>query len=68
MNPPNIFDSKTPLPDDSLLAREKSLLGFDARYQKINDQLRLLLHLDKLVAWSQKHHRTALTLCNLVAE
>jgi AAA+ superfamily predicted ATPase len=68
MSPPNIFDSKTPLPDDTLQARENSLLGFDARYQKINEQLRLLLHLDKLATWSQKHHRTALVLCNLVAE
>lgn len=48
MSHPNIFDSKTPLPDDTLQAREKNLLGFDARYQKINEQLRLLLHLDKL--------------------
>lgn len=68
MSHPNIFDSKTPLPDDTLQAREKNLLGFDARYQKINEQLRLLLHLDKLSTWSQKHHRTALALCNLVAE
>jgi SpoVK/Ycf46/Vps4 family AAA+-type ATPase len=65
---PNIFDGKAPLPDAKLTAREKTLLGFDARYQKIHEQLRLLLSLRELGEWSNKHHRRRLAVCDLVSE
>ena len=68
MTQPSIFDGKLPLPDSSLAAREKSLLGFDGRYRKIHDQLRLLLNLGELGAWSQTKHKKKLLLCDLVAE
>ena len=35
----SIFDSETPLPDEALARREKTLLGFDARYARVHDQL-----------------------------
>ena len=63
-----IFDSETVLPDETLAARQKILLGFDARYARVRDQLRLLLSLDELGAWSKKHHGGKLDLCALVAE
>lgn len=66
MSQQNIFDGKIPLPDARLAAREKTLLGFDARYQKIHDQLRLLLNLGELATWSKKHHRQKLAICDLV--
>lgn len=56
MSQNNIFDSKTVLPDSGLAARQQMLLGFDARYEKIHDQLRLLLNLNELTDWSKKHH------------
>jgi SpoVK/Ycf46/Vps4 family AAA+-type ATPase len=68
MTQTNIFDAKIPLPDAGLAAREKTLLGFDARYTKIHDQLRLLLNLGELATWSKKHHHKKLALCDLVAE
>lgn len=68
MNQSNIFDGKIPLPDANLALREKTLLGFDSRYRQIHDQLRLLLNLGDLPAWSEKHHRQKLALCGLVAE
>jgi AAA+ superfamily predicted ATPase len=68
MSQQNIFDGKIALPDANLAAREKTLLGFDARYRKIHDQLRLLLNLGDLATWSKKHHRQKLALCDLVAE
>lgn len=68
MTQPSIFDGKLPLPDSSLAAREKTLLGFDGRYRKIHDQLRLLLNLGELGAWSQSKHKKKLLLCDLVAE
>jgi AAA+ superfamily predicted ATPase len=64
----SIFDSETPLPDEDLARREKSLLGFDARYARVHDQLRLLLNVGQLASWNKQHHGGRLALCNLVAE
>lgn len=66
--PLKIFDSETPLPDDGLTAKAKTLLGFDARYLRVHDQLRLLLSMNELGAWNRKHHGGRLALCDLVAE
>jgi AAA+ superfamily predicted ATPase len=66
--PPRIFDSEIVLPDGGLAAKEKTLLGFQARYTRVHDQLRLLLNLGELGAWNKKHHGGKLTLCELVAE
>ncbi|WP_275377677.1 ATP-binding protein [Xenorhabdus bovienii] len=63
-----IFDSEIPLPDSTLIAKQKTLLGFDERYKRIHDQLRLLLSLGKLDSWSSKFHRQKLPLCDLVSE
>lgn len=51
----SIFDKETPLPNNSLNAQEKALLGFEHRYQKVSQQLSLLMHLGELEKWSQKH-------------
>ncbi|MBU9828432.1 AAA family ATPase [Rahnella sp. FC061912-K] len=69
MNQPSkIFDSETPIPDDTLIARQKTLLGFDERSQRVHHQLRLLLNLGKLGTWSSTFHQQQLPLCNLVSE
>ena len=68
MTQTKIFDSEIVLPDETLAARQKTLLGFDARYGRVRDQLRLLLCLDELGAWNRKHHAGKLALCALVAE
>ena len=68
MNKPTVFDAEIPLPDARLSATEKGLLGFDARYRAVHDQLALLLHAGNLPAWSKTHHGRELALCGLVAE
>lgn len=68
MNQPSIFDSETPLPSNELVRREKTLLGFDARYVRVHDQLRLLLNVGDLGDWNRKHHGGKLAICDLVAE
>jgi len=65
---PSIFDSETVLPDERLAAKEKTLLGFDRRYLRVRNHLRLLLQLDELHAWNKKHHRGKLLVCDLMAE
>jgi hypothetical protein len=56
------------LPDDRLAAKERTLLGFETRYGRVRDQLRLLLSMDELGSWNRKHHGGKLALCALVAE
>jgi AAA+ superfamily predicted ATPase len=65
---PSIFDSETPLPNGTLAKREKTLLGFDARYARVHDQLRLLLNVGALSEWNRKHHGGKLVICDLVSE
>lgn len=66
----SVFDSKTKtiLTDITLTAREKTLLGFEQRFARVNDQLRLLLNLTDLSNWSKQYHQQKLPICDLVAE
>lgn len=68
MSQASIFDSEIALPNDTLAKREKGLLGFDQRYVRVHDQLRLLLNVGALGDWNRKHHDGKLALCDLVAE
>ncbi|HLY91003.1 MAG TPA: ATP-binding protein [Acetobacteraceae bacterium] len=68
MSDNKVFDSEIPLPDDRLSAREPMLLGFDARYARVHDQLRLLLQADELAAWNKKHHGGRLALASLATD
>jgi SpoVK/Ycf46/Vps4 family AAA+-type ATPase len=65
---PSIFDSETLLPSEALAKRGKTLLGFEARYARIHEQLRLLLNVGGLEEWNRKHHGGKLAICDLVAE
>jgi AAA+ superfamily predicted ATPase len=65
---PSIFDSETPLPNDALSKRQQTLLGFEERYVRVHDQLRLLLNVGGLGEWNRKHHGGKLAICELVAE
>lgn len=68
MTQATIFDSETVLPSAELTKREKNLLGFDSRYARIHDQLRLLLNIGELADWNKKFHSGKLALCDLVSE
>lgn len=68
MKPTTIFDSEIPLPSEALTKRQSTLLGFDARYERVHDQLRLLLNVGALGDWNRKHHGGMLGICDLVAE
>ncbi|WP_210451419.1 ATP-binding protein [Pantoea ananatis] len=63
-----IFDNQIPLPDTGLSLSQHSLLGFDDRFKRTHNQLRLLLNLSKLESWSSQFHRQKLPLINLVSE
>lgn len=68
MTQTKIFDSEIVLPDFGLTAKAQTLLGFETRYARVRDQLRLLLNIGELGAWNKKHHKGQLALVELVAE
>ena len=63
-----IFDSETVLPDDRLTGKARTLLGFEERYSRARNHLRLLLNIGELGAWNKEHHGSKLALVDLVAE
>lgn len=64
----DIFDSETVVPDTELARRAGTLLGFEARYARVHDQLQLLLAADQLGDWSRKHHKRQIPITDLVAD
>lgn len=68
MSKSSVFEAAIDLPVSQLTQREKVLLGFEGRYERIQSQLRLLLNQGQLSEWSSQHHRTVLPICNLVAD
>ncbi|WP_260958492.1 AAA family ATPase [Pseudomonas citri] len=68
MSKVSVFDTETVLPDRQLSARETGLLGFSKRYDRVYKQLRLLLDLGHLDAWSKDYHHGVLPICSLVAD
>ncbi len=58
----SIFDSETVVPDKELAARATTLLGFDPRYRRVHDQLRLLLNAGALGDWNRRYHRGKLVI------
>lgn len=68
MSDVKVFDLELALPDDRLTARESTLMGLDARYERVRDQLRLLLNAADLNTWNRKYHGGALALCDLAAD
>lgn len=64
----NVFDAVIDLPAQELTGREKILLGFEGRYERIHNQLRLLLNQNQLSAWSSNYHKSVLPICDLVSD
>lgn len=68
MSDKNVFDIELSLPNAKLSSKEATLLGFDVRYARASNQLRLLLEQSQLIAWNKKFHGGQLALTELVAE
>lgn len=68
MTKTSIFDYEAVAPDRHLSDREATLLGFEARHERVRDQLNLLLHADQLDAWSNAKHGFTLPITERVAD
>jgi SpoVK/Ycf46/Vps4 family AAA+-type ATPase len=51
-----LFELEIPLPDARLKSQASRLIGFSARYDKIRQDLRLLVDQEGLERWSKKHY------------
>lgn len=63
-----LFELERPLPDELILASGKRLVGFNARYDRIRRDLRLLSAPDEVRAWSKRLYDRELPLCEIVAD
>lgn len=68
MSQNTIFDAEIVVPDAAITARAKTLVGFDARYARVHDQLRLLLNVDAVAEWNRRQHRGELAIVDHIAE
>jgi AAA+ superfamily predicted ATPase len=57
-----LFELEIPLPDARLREQAERLVGFKARYDRLHQDLRLLIDKEGLDQWSKKHYHTRLPL------
>ena len=63
-----LFELEVPLPDSRLKAQAARLVGFQARYDKIHQDLRLLVDKDGLEQWSKKFYRGRIPLLGSLSD
>jgi AAA+ superfamily predicted ATPase len=64
----DLFELELELPNDSIAASAKRLVGFEQRYQRLHRDLRLLADPEEVRAWSKKYHHKELAVCAAVSE
>ena len=68
-NPPNsstaisFFEAERTFPNDDMCAWYESLKGLDTHKQKLLLELEMLLYPERMEAWSKRHHKGVLKLC-----
>lgn len=60
----SIFDNTIELPNSEVLKRTNELIGFQAKFDRIYSNLKLLLDQDGLIEWSKKFHKVELPVIN----
>lgn len=64
----SLFELELPLPDSRLKSQAARLVGFTARYEKIRQDLRLLVDHDGLERWSKKHYHGRVALLDSLVD
>jgi SpoVK/Ycf46/Vps4 family AAA+-type ATPase len=63
-----IFDNITELPCKEVQSQTKSLVGFESKFNRIYNNLKLLLDQSGLSDWSKKHHKVELPIIQQLQE
>lgn len=64
----SIFDNTIDLPNTGIKERTANLIGFEAKFQRIYGNLKLLLDQEGLKAWSKKYHKQELPVIEQLTE
>jgi SpoVK/Ycf46/Vps4 family AAA+-type ATPase len=64
----SIFDNTIDLPNTGIKERTANLIGFEAKFQRIYGNLKLLLDQEGLKAWSKKYHKLELPVIEQLTE
>lgn len=63
-----IFDNIIELPNEEVQEQSNSLIGFERKFNRIYNNLKLLLDQGSLTEWSKKHHDVELPIINQLKE
>jgi len=63
-----LFELEVDLPDDRLEVRGRRLIGFPERYERLRGELRLLLDLEGVEAWSKRLYGRRVALVDMAAD
>lgn len=63
-----IFDNITELPNAETKKRTEALIGFEKRFHRVHNNLKLLLDQEGLLAWSKKNHGVALPVLDTILD
>ena len=63
-----IFDNTIELPNKEIQTQTQSLIGFESKFNRIYNNLKLLLDQDSLSEWSKKHHKVELPIIKQLKE
>ncbi|NOT90789.1 AAA family ATPase [Ferruginibacter sp.] len=68
MNNTTIFDNITELPNADVKRRADALVGFTKRFERVHNNLKLLIDQEGLIEWSNKHHNTKLPVLDTILD
>src|SRR6267378_5156944 len=63
-----LFELELELPNERIAASTGRLVGFEARYQRLHRDLRLLADPQELADWSKKFHHKELPICAAISD
>lgn len=64
----SLFELELTLPDNRLKRQGERLVGFDRRYERVHQNLRLLIDKEGLEQWSKKHYRSRVALLEALTD
>lgn len=64
----NIFDTIIELPNAAALESANNLIGFESRFSRVYNNLKLLIDTDGIKKWSKEHHGKVIPIVNLILD
>lgn len=68
MNNTTIFDNIIELPNSDVKKRADALIGFQKRFERVHNNLKLLIDQDGLIEWSNKYHKIKLPVLETILD